>query len=135
MTQLAPEIRLPRLSRKHTNGGWKTLTAKDMFPGKLYIMYKSDRGFVDLTFPEQGPQASASQFQQFKEYFGSLLEPGMSIEAAYRSAVIRIKAAPTSITEPFESQVAAVQEAVEAARRLNQWVQNHYDDCQSWATA
>lgn len=128
MQEMAPEIQLPELSNRHT-GGWKQLTRTRTLPGELYIMYKPNRGFVDLTFPNKGPQASASEFHQFKAHFSPLLTAKMSIEEAYKSAVIRIKVTPTEIErQEFQNQELAIRETIEATKKLNQWVTEHRED-------
>lgn len=53
--------------------------------------------------------------------FGALLEPGMSIEAAGKSAVIRVRVPSIDIQAPFTESEPAVKEGIWAAKLLSLW--------------
>ncbi len=62
---------------------------------------------------------------EFSTKYSATLEPGMQIEAANKSLVIRISVPSVSLEAPFEIAEPAVREALAAAVRLLNWYQRY----------
>jgi len=71
---------------------------------------------VDLQFERKG-----SEIDSMIERYGPSLEPGMAIQKAYKSAVVRIEIPRVDVSAPFLESEPAVREAIWAAKLLLLW--------------
>jgi hypothetical protein len=62
-----------------------------LLPKGAYINHKSDRGFVDLTFPNTDAERLRSM--------ESLLDSGMSVHQTYKSSAIRMVVQPVTTAD------------------------------------
>jgi hypothetical protein len=72
------EMRKPDFAR---NATWVVFRPKD-FPSHVHVDLKGNKGFIDLTF-------SGVSFARFEHAVSHLLQDGMSVHQAGRSAVVR----------------------------------------------
>ena len=75
-----------------------------------YVHHKSDKGFVDLTFPD----TDANLLREL----GQHLEPDMSIHQTGNSAAIRLEVPRIESFSDFEVERGKVQQALTALSRL-----------------
>lgn len=111
----APELQLDEPGPKPAAAGFVWFFPGGL-PGDLNICHKLPKGFVDLHFPDWGHRVAI-----LKDYVGSLLEPGMEIIRASKSAAIRIHVPVLNTGRPFAEQADAVGDGLVAARRLYLW--------------
>ncbi len=81
-----------------------------ILPKGAYINHKSDRGFVDLTFPS----TDAERLRPAE----SFLESGMSVHQTYNSSAIRIQVPAILNSVEFAEERDKVTDALSAATRL-----------------
>ncbi len=73
-------------------------------PRRIYISFKGDRGFMDLTF-------TACLARLFLPQVKNILDPRMTIHQTGKSAAIRINVEPFKICEPDDDVLAKVRAA------------------------
>lgn len=83
----------------------------DVLPKGAYINHKSERGFVDLTFPSTNAELLAADLRQ-------RLEPEMKIEQTYNSAAIRLEVPKIGRFDSFAMERDNVHQALTAVIRL-----------------
>jgi hypothetical protein len=81
-----------------------------LLPKGAYINHKSDRGFVDLTFPNSDAGCLRS--------IESNLEIGMSVHQTYKSAAIRLLVPLISSWTSFDQERIKVTDALSAVTKL-----------------
>jgi|HubBroStandDraft_2_1064218.scaffolds.fasta_scaffold105866_2 hypothetical protein len=79
-------------------------------PKGVHVHHKSDRGFVDLTFPD----AHAERLTDLRK----CLEPGMKIEQTGKSVAIRLEVSSIIRFDDFEQEKDKVYEALTEVARL-----------------
>lgn len=92
---------------------WINIRPLDMptSPRRIYISFKGDRGFMDLTF-------TATVARLFVPLVKQLLEGDMTVHQTGRSAAIRIEVEGFKVTEPSEEVLSKVRRAFAACVRL-----------------
>ncbi|HYA17254.1 MAG TPA: hypothetical protein VEF06_07300 [Bryobacteraceae bacterium] len=92
---------------------WIEFRPKDMpsLPRRIYISFKGDRGFMDLTF-------SACTAYLFQPRIAALLEPDMTVHQTGKAAAVRIKTDPVLVREVDELARQRLREAFAACVRL-----------------
>ena len=65
-----------------SKGGWPRIRTNDK---RVYIMHKSDRGYIDLTFERMG-----EHYREFRDFVEPLLEDGLTIQRTNKSMAIRM---------------------------------------------
>ena len=112
----APQLRMERPYNKPLRAGFVSLanaagvTTADT-GRRAKIMYKAVHGYVDIEFASMRAEA-------LQEAVEHLLEEGMSIAQASKSASIRIKAPAVDFGQPSDEQEEAIRQGVLAAERL-----------------
>lgn len=97
---------------------------------KINIMHKSDRGFLDLTFPKMGEYMNI-----FNKYINNFLSDGMLVEKTNKSAVIRIMVPKIDFKMSFDDYSQEIEEIMEKALCLRNLVldidlKNMYEEIQ-----
>lgn len=80
-------------------------------PRRIYVSFKGDRGFMDLTF-------TGSLVRLLAPLVRSFLEADMTVHQTGKSAAIRIRVEGFKIAEPRETVLFKVRSAFEACVRL-----------------
>jgi hypothetical protein len=75
-----------------------------------YIHHKSDRGFVDLTFPD----TDANLLEDLRPF----LQPGMATKQTGKSAAIRLEVPKVESFADFKAEEGKVQQALNAVSQL-----------------
>jgi hypothetical protein len=86
------------------------------------IVHKLPFGNVDLQFAGMGGELAA-----FRVRYRDALEPGMVIDKAAKSAVVRLKVPTIDTARPFSDAAAAAEQGVLAAAHLLQWFRRHVE--------
>ena len=95
-----PDIKLYKVKGpRGSKGGWPHVILPDK---RAYIMHKSDRGYVDLTFNSLGEYYSG-----FYNYMKPRLETGMSIHRTGKSMAVRMMVPFVDFHEEFEKYIDA----------------------------
>ncbi|MET3364703.1 hypothetical protein [Bradyrhizobium ottawaense] len=92
---------------------WINFRPRDMptQPRRIYVSFKGDRGFMDLTF-------TGSLAHRFADEVAPLLQRDMTVHQTGKSAAIRIKVEGFKVSEPWELSEPKVREAFRASERL-----------------
>jgi hypothetical protein len=112
---LAPELRMPRPEVKPANSAFIYFRPAGL-PRGVTLVHKLTYGYVDLQLA-----GKAATIDDVKAKYDPLLEPGMSVEAAGKSAVIRLTVPPIDMRAPFLDSEGAVREGIWAAKLINVW--------------
>ena len=80
---------------------------------RVHIIHKSDRGFLDLTFPKMGAYMNI-----FQKYIGEYLSEGMTIERTNKSAAVRITVPKIDFKMSFDDYLPEIKVAMDEAVRL-----------------
>ena len=80
-------------------------------PRRVYISFKGDRGFMDLTF-------TSCVAHLFQPQVKSFLESGMSVHQTGKSAAIRVEVDPFIVSEPDDLVLSKVRAAFAASVKL-----------------
>jgi hypothetical protein len=99
---------------------WINFRPKDMptRPRRIYISFKGDRGFMDLTF-------TGSAAHLFAPLVRPILEDGMTVHQTGKSAAIRIRVEGFKISEPTNAVLEKVRKAFSASTRLIRFYRQH----------
>jgi hypothetical protein len=112
----APELAMPRPGTKPATSNFVRFRPAQLPPRTTHLLHKVPYGHVDLQFSRMSEKAG-----EFERRHGSQLDPGMTIQRAHKSLVVRIDVPRIQIERPFELSLDAVRQGVEAARRLLAW--------------
>lgn len=112
---LAPELRMPRPEVKPATSTFIYFRPASL-PSGATLVHKLPYGNVDIQLA-----GKAATIDDVNTKYGPLLEPGMSVEAAGKSAVIRLTVPPIDMRAPFLDSEGAVREGIWAAKLLNVW--------------
>jgi hypothetical protein len=104
------EMKEPNLTKDST---WINFQPLDMptMPQRIYISFKGDRGYMDLTF-------SNCVAHEFARKVESILEPDMTVHQTSKSSAIRLKVEGFKVSENFGSGLAKVRRSFSACERL-----------------
>ncbi len=86
-------------------GGWPRIRTNDK---RVYIMHKSDRGYIDLTFESMG-----AHYREFRSFVEPLLEEGMTIQRTNKSMAIRIEVPVIDFHKEFDTYKSEMKEIVD----------------------
>lgn len=112
---LAPELRMDKPDAKPATSTFIRFRPA-WLPKGVNLIHKLTYGNVDIQLAGKGTALEA-----VNKKFGALLEPRMSIEAAGKSAVIRVRVPSIDIQAPFTESEPAVKEGIWAAKLLSLW--------------
>ncbi len=112
---LAPELGMARPDIKPAASTFIYFRPAVLSKG-TWLVHKLPYGNVDLQL-----RGKAVSIEQLRQAYGSLLEPGMTLERAGKSAVIRLSVPPIDMRAPFPDSEPAVREALWAAKLLHVW--------------
>lgn len=112
---LAPELRMPRPGVKPASSTFIYFKPAGL-PKGATLVHKLPYGNVDIQLA-----GKAAAIDEVNKQYGTLLEPGMTVEAAGKSAVIRLTVPPIDMRAPFLDSEPAVREGIWAAKLLNVW--------------
>jgi hypothetical protein len=87
-------------------------------PRRIYISFKGDRGFIDLTF-------TGSTAHLFSPLVQPLLEDDMTVHQTGKSAAIRIRVEGFKVSEPTDAMLEKVRNAFSASTRLIRFYRQH----------
>jgi len=85
-------------------------------PSGTRLIHKARYGNVDIQF-----DGKAGQIFKLTAKYGPLLEPGMALQTANKSAVVRIEVPVIDLTAPFSESEPAVREGIWASKLLLLW--------------
>lgn len=114
-SEIAPELAMPKPTPKPATSGFVRFKPVSL-PKRVQLLHKVQYGHVDLQFAGMGAQG-----EWFVERYGSKLEPGMRIERAMKSLVVRVDVPELELERPLEGARDAVLEAIHGAQRLLVW--------------
>lgn len=112
---LAPELRMPKPGVKPVNSTFIYFHPTG-FPSGVMLVHKVGYGHVDIQLA-----GKAATIEEVNRKYGPFLQPGMTVQAAGKSAAIRLKIAPIDIHAPLPKSGGAVREGIWAAKLLNVW--------------
>jgi hypothetical protein len=112
---IAPELRMARPDMKPATSGFIYFRPCELPKGAI-LVHKVPYGNVDIQLA-----GKAGELQKLSQKYGPLLEPGMTLEAASKSAAIRISVPPIDMRAPFADSQPAVREGIWAAKLLHVW--------------
>jgi len=115
---LGPELGMERPGVKPATSSFIYFRPQNL-PQEVKLVHKVRHGNVDLQF-----SGMADNLKAFQAQYESLLEPGMVIETASKSAVIRINVPEIDLAVPFPDSESSAREALWAARLLLVWFKN-----------
>lgn len=120
-TSMHPELGMRRSRKERPSGSgrvyFKTPALTAM---QCDIAHKTGRGIVDLHLRGRGDRLAVVE-----SALGPLLESGMTVESAAKSAAIRIKVPVLDRVHPAGQQEDAIRQGLAAAKRLAEWAQRH----------
>lgn len=87
---------------------------------KLYIIHKSEKGFVDLTFPNAFD--SIAQLEGLLNEMVDLKKYGLSVHPTGKSAAVRVIVPVLDFKQPFEAQIVQVEECFKAIETITEFV-------------
>lgn len=112
---LAPELRMPRPGEKPATSSFIQFRPLGL-PKGVALLHKVPYGNVDIQF-----SGKAKEIADLEQRYATLLEPGMAIEPAAKSAVIRLSVPQIDMSAPFAISEPAVREGIWAAKLLLTW--------------
>jgi hypothetical protein len=113
--EIAPELQMPAPGSKPATSNFIRFRPAQLSDG-VELIHKVPYGNVDLQFSGMATRAG-----EFARAHAGKLMPGMRIEAASKSLVVRVAVPIVALEAPFESSATGVREALSAARRLMSW--------------
>lgn len=111
----APELEMEEPVAKPSGAGF-IYFRPSVLPREVAIVHKLRHGYIDLQFA-----GMAGQLPRLRSAFGSALLPGMKIERAAKSGVVRQKVAPLNTNRELQSQEGEVLACLRIARDLLHW--------------
>lgn len=111
-TSLAPELKMPRPSEKPEDSTFIRFKPADL-AADVDLLHKVRVGKVDIEFAHMGDRVL-----ELEKIYSSRLQPGMRVERASKSAVVRIKVPEIDVSAPFSESESAVREGLRAATGL-----------------
>jgi hypothetical protein len=115
---IAPELEMRRPLEKPAASAFVYFRPSALFPW-VKLVHKLKLGKVDLQIRGLG-----TSFGPFVRRYRPGLPPGMQIEIAGKSAVIRLFVRKIDPTTPFARQEKAVRSGIRAAKRLLRWCED-----------
>lgn len=115
VTSDAPELGMPQPDTKPATSGFLRFRAVAL-PRGIELIHKVPYGNVDLQFA-----GIASRADEFVRRFIDKLEPGMQIQRANKSLVVRISVPKIELKSPFQSSEESVRKGIQAAKQLLAW--------------
>jgi len=112
---VAPELEMAEPKAKPSRSSFIYFRPGTL-PSGVAIVHKLSHGFLDLQFANMGKQLSRLRVE-----FGSALIPGMTIERAANSGVIRLKVPLLYTGCPFSEQAKTARICLEQAAELLKW--------------
>jgi len=112
---LAPELQMPKPGVKPANSSFIYFRPSGL-PSGVTLVHKLPYGKVDIQLAGR-----AAAIDEVRTKYGPILQPGMSVEAAGKSVVIRLTVPPIDMHAPFVESEGAVREGIWAAKLLNVW--------------
>jgi len=113
--QLAPELEMRTPEGRPSGSAFAWFPCA--MPGDLKLCHKLAKGLVDLHFRSMGDRVL-----HLRAALAPIIEPGMEVRKASKSAVVRIEVPPLSPTGlSVIQQEAAVRQGIVAAKRLYEW--------------
>lgn len=120
--KLTPPLQMARPSPKPGRSTWIYFRDAIGFGvsdrKRAVVVYKAERGQADLQF-------SSTLAQQLEARSADIMDDSMSVVQAAKSASIRISVQPIDFLKPFEEQLEAVGEGLQACERLRQFFIAH----------
>lgn len=113
------ELKMPAPGPKPAGSGFVHLRPPSL-PRGLEICHKLADGCVDLHLSGQG-----ARVPELVPLIEPILESGMGLQRAAKSAAIRIRVPVLDTTQPFEAQAAETRIGIDAAVRLLGWAKRH----------
>lgn len=102
-----------------SKAGWPRIRTKDK---RVYIMHKSDRGCIDLTF-----DGMAEHYKEFWNYIEPLLEEGMTIQKTSKSMAIRMEVPPLDFQNDFAIYTNEMKEIMDKIVYLEEFLYKKID--------
>jgi len=111
------EMKEPKLTKDST---WINFQPLDMptMPKRIYISFKGDRGYMDLTF-------SNCVAHEFESKVKPILEPGMTVHQTGRSSAIRMKVDGFEVSDSFEYSIEKARISFSACEQLIKLFRRH----------
>lgn len=121
------EMKEPNLTK---GSNWINFCPHDMptMPRRVYISFKGERGYMDLTLER-------CIAHKFDEQIQLLLGPDMTVHQTGQSAAIRLQVRGFSVAEPLEDNEPKVREAFGACAKLIQFYRTHREVLDAAAAA
>jgi len=115
--EVAPELEMSEPRSKPSRAGF-IYFRPGALPHGVSIVHKLRHGLLDLQFANLGRNLS-----KIREEFGAALLPGMKIERAAKSGVIRQTVPVFDTGRPFPEQATTARACIERAAALLRWYQ------------
>ena len=112
---LAPQLQMPRPSDKPSGSTFVYFRPHDLSQN-TQLVHKLSYGFIDLQFGGMGDKTA-----ELIRQYGKQLGPGMYIDRAGKSGVIRIRVHEVDVTRPFSASEQYLRNALQEACRLLEW--------------
>lgn len=87
---------------------------------KIYIIHKSEKGFVDLTIP--GMADCLPQLEMLLNEMVNLKENNMTVHPTGKAAAVRIYVPTLDFKKPFKEQLNAIEECFKAVEKISEVV-------------
>lgn len=113
--ELTPELRMVQPKSKPSGAGFIYFKPPE-FPRNICIVHKLIFGNLDIQFHGYG-----NHLNDLREKYRKFMLPGMRIEKAHKSGVIRVKVPVVDPGKEFELQKQKVKEALLKAKDLYIW--------------
>lgn len=118
---IAPELHMAQPDAKPATSGFVHFRPAG-FPKNARLIHKAPYGVVDIQLA-----GKAADLAELAAALGPWLEPGMVLQSAGKSAVVRLSVPPIDIRAPFAEVESAVREGIWAAKLLNLWAKRAED--------
>lgn len=115
--KVAPQLSMPKPKEKIPAGSHFIVFRPNVLPGNVKLKHKVGYGHVDLEFRGMGDHLG-----EMEQLYRHLLPPGMRIEPAAKSAVVRALVEPVDMTHTDFTQAEPImRKAIDAAALLLEW--------------
>jgi hypothetical protein len=118
--RIAPELNMPYPDDEKPAGSTFIPFRPKGLPKNVSMYHKLAYGTVDLQFAGMGDDIAT-----LRTKYRNALEPGMIIQQAGKSAVIRLRVPPLDVALPLRDSLPAVEQGLNAAARLLTWFRQH----------